>query len=197
MSAHHSNAIAECGERAPHYFSASEEHMDTNLVSTAIAIGITGAERFAVGIVAAGGLIMVAGVRPLLLAAQSPGSAPNTALAVEKISVGAWNRYNRASLIASVILAVIEVVRLVTGTGAIAVVYLIGALTMAAILTVKLRVDAALATRAASGADSARGISGDGTHANVDLDRTHALVERLSVPLLVIAVLLALFPVLR
>ncbi|MFJ9371498.1 hypothetical protein ACIRRA_44870 [Nocardia sp. NPDC101769] len=166
-------------------------------VDTLINVGFTGIERFAVGVVAAGGLIMVAGVRPLLLAAQSPGTAPNVALAVEKISVGAWTRYNRASLIASIGLAVIEVVRLVSGTGPVAAVYFAGALVMAAILTVKLRVDTVLAARAASGADSVRGSSSGGTHTNVDLDRTHALVERLSAPLLLIAVLLALLPVLR
>lgn len=171
--------------------------MDINTADTLINIGLTGAERFAIGVIAAGGLIMVAGVRPLLLAAQSPGTAPSIALAVEKISVGAWNRYNRASLIASIVLAVIEVARLAAGTGTMAAVYLVGALAMAAILTIKLRVDAALAARAASGANSARGTSADGTQANTDLDRTHALVERLSVPLLLIAVLLALLPVLR
>ncbi|MFE3189854.1 hypothetical protein ACFXHA_12650 [Nocardia sp. NPDC059240] len=160
-------------------------------------IGFTGIERFAVGVVAAGGLIMVAGVRPLLLAAQSPGTAPNIALAAERISVGAWTRYNRASLIASIVLAAVEVARLASGAGPIAAVYLAGAVVMAAILTVKLRVDAVLAMRVAGGADSVRSGPKGGTSINSDLDRTHRLVERLSAPLLLIAVLLALIPVLR
>ncbi|MRH86721.1 hypothetical protein GFY24_04425 [Nocardia sp. SYP-A9097] len=146
--------------------------------------------------------LLVALIRPDELtmrrrAMESPGAAPNVALAVEKISVGAWNRYNRTSLIAGIVLAVIEVARLAAGAGPIAAVYLTGALVMAAILAVKLRVDAALSTRAGSSADSARGFAADGTQANADLDRTHALVERLSVLLLLIAVLLALLPVLR
>ncbi|AYF78210.1 hypothetical protein D7D52_35180 [Nocardia yunnanensis] len=140
---------------------------------------------------------MVAGVRPLLLDAQTPGTAPDIALAVEKISVGAWTRYNRASLIASIALVVIDVTRLASGACAVAAVYLVGALVMATILTVKLRVDATLAARIAGGADSVRGAATDGSRRNADLERTHALVERLSVPLLLIAVLLALLPVLH
>lgn len=145
-------------------------------------------ERLALGIVAAGGLVMAAAVRPLLLAAQSPGSDPVVATAVEKISVGAWNRYNRLALIAALLLAATEFTRLVTG-GRFAALYLSGGLVVAALLAVKLRVDASLAARSRSGADATRGGAGS------DLDRTHKIVELLSAPILVIASVLMLLPI--
>ncbi|WP_232697520.1 hypothetical protein [Brevibacillus daliensis] len=72
-------------------------------------------ENLALTIIFGGGIIMAAGVRPLLIEKLSMRSDPKLVSAIEEISINAWNRYNRFAFIAALLVTIVDLVRLISG----------------------------------------------------------------------------------
>ena len=72
-------------------------------------------ENLALAIIFGGGVIMAVGVRPLLLEKLSIRSNSKMVSAIEEISINAWNRYNRFAFISALLVAIVDLVRLISG----------------------------------------------------------------------------------
>lgn len=135
----------------------------------------------ALGVVAWGGLVMVAGVRPRLLAAQADDAAGAYAREIEAVHIAVWRRYNIASLVASVVATGAAALALPLRGSLLGWLILIGSALLAAAFAVKVFEDRRLSDRLMRVGEGTRGTGGA-------LDRDHRLVELLSAILLIGAI---------
>ncbi|CAJ1000844.1 hypothetical protein [Brevibacillus aydinogluensis] len=142
-------------------------------------------ERLALTVIVGGGVVMAAGVRPLLLSILAKPGQPDLAETVEGLSINAWNRYNRFALWAAIVVAVVDLVRIVTGL-AFSWWHVGLILTIFVALLGKLLIDQTLKTRLNETGAEAVG--------SAEQRAGHRRVEFLSVVILVLAVLLVILP---
>lgn len=142
-------------------------------------------ENLALAIIVGGAIVMAAAVRPLLSEKLVLSSNSGMVATLEEISIKAWNKYNRLALASTVLLTVVETIRLL-GQLSSAYWHLGLTLLMLAALIGKLVVDKQLkqrlSTYAAEAVDSKEQNAG------------HRQVERLTKLILVIALLLVILP---
>ncbi len=69
-------------------------------------------DRLSLALIVGGGVMMAAGVRPLLLPILAQRDSTALAATIEGISINAWNRYNRYAFLATGTLAAIDIVRI-------------------------------------------------------------------------------------
>ncbi|ERI10696.1 hypothetical protein HMPREF0083_01200 [Aneurinibacillus aneurinilyticus ATCC 12856] len=71
-------------------------------------------ERLALALIVGGGIIMAAGIRPLLIPLLGERGNPALVSIIEKLSISAWNRYNRYAFLSIVLVVIIDILRIVT-----------------------------------------------------------------------------------
>ncbi|GAA0135212.1 hypothetical protein YSY43_20520 [Paenibacillus sp. YSY-4.3] len=142
-------------------------------------------ENFALALIVGGAIVMAAAVRPLLSEKLALSSDSGMASTLEEISINAWNKYNRLALASTVLLSVVDMIRII---GRLSAAYWHMGLTllMLAALIGKLAIDKQLKQRLNTYAADAVGSKEQNTG--------HRQVEWLTKLILVIALLLVLLP---
>lgn len=143
-------------------------------------------EKLTLTIIFGGGVIMAAGVRPLLIEKLSQRSDSNLVSTIEGISINAWNKYNRFAFIASLILTIVYVARLISGLSFEYWHFCIAMLMVLALIR-KFAIDKQLKNRL--------NISGSATVGSKEQNDGHRQVEFLSKVILIFALLLIVLPI--
>ncbi|MFD0712265.1 hypothetical protein [Paenibacillus sp. GCM10027626] len=142
-------------------------------------------ENLALALIVGGGVIMAAGVRPLLLEKLSQRSDPNLVAAIEGISISSWNKYNRFAFFATLLIVAVDLIRL--GSGFSFAYWHIGlAILMVIALIRKFAIDKQMKDRLNVDAAAAVG--------SKEQNAGHRQVEFLSKMILIFALLLIILP---
>ncbi|MEJ8547314.1 hypothetical protein [Brevibacillus borstelensis] len=115
-----------------------------------IDVAIVSLERIGLALVAGGGIVLAACVRPFF-AGGMKNSTEEGKIMLEKLSIAYWNRYNRLALLGVCIVFVLEAIRFFAGT-AFSAAMLAGLPVMALLFGRKLVIDKQLRRRTEGGA---------------------------------------------
>jgi hypothetical protein len=76
---------------------------------------LVGVERILLALIIGGGIVMASCVRPLFLEVLNGESKDSTVILIERISINAWNKYNRIALLSTLIILALELVFIALG----------------------------------------------------------------------------------